>query len=112
MQLGLLVALVAAIVISEMHRPSRWRPTVAAVPGAGRQPGRYTAGGSVRRAIARAIDDDQDHRLTWLRAFARSSRSIWLPGWLSPARPCLRLGWPQLVRYNWGLDQIILVKDL
>ena len=84
MQLSLLVALVAAIVVSENapHEPvdaGRLRLCLALAGGLGVM--LLAAVGS--RAIARAIDRDQDRRLTWLRSLRDSSRSIWAPGWLS-----------------------------
>ncbi len=113
MQLSLLVALVAAIVVSENapHEPvdaGSLRLCLAMAGGLGVI--LFAAVSS--RAIAQAIDGDQDRRLTWLRTFMRLKQAH-MGAWLAVAGTTMfALDWPQLVRYNWGLDHAILVKDL
>jgi STE24 endopeptidase len=113
MQLSLLVALVAALAISE-NAPHEL-VTAAALRSYLALGGcavlvLLTAAGS--RAVTRAIERDQDHRLTWLRAASRL-KQIHVLAWLSFAGTTLFvLQWTQLVRYNWGLDQIVLLKDV
>jgi Zn-dependent protease with chaperone function len=113
MQLGLLLALVAAIIISE-HSPHAPLPTVT---------GRLLLILAIHAAIvlmalavslvaARAIRRDAAGRLTRLQRFAWAKQAHLL-AWL--AAVCVTfygLGWPQMVRFNWRLDQVILVKDL
>lgn len=113
MQLSLLVALVAALAISENapHEPV----TAAALRGYLALGGcaalmLLTAAGA--RAVTRAIERDQDHRLVWLRAATRL-KQIHVCAWLSLAGATLFvLQWTQLVRYNWGFDQVVLLKDV
>ncbi|MHB8954049.1 MAG: M48 family metalloprotease [Pirellulaceae bacterium] len=113
MQLSLLVALVAAIVVSENapHEPvdaGRLRLFLA------------LAGGLAvvllavvsSRAIARSIEGDQSRRGLGVRAFTRL-KQIHMGAWLGvTVATLLTLHWPILVRYNWGFDHFILVKDL
>ncbi len=85
MQLGLLVALVAAIVISENapHEPvdaGGLRLCLALASGLGVI--LLAAVGS--RTVARAIDRDQDRRLTWLRKFSQL-KQVHLGAWLAVA---------------------------
>ena len=113
MQLSLLVALVAALAISE-NAPHEL-VTAAALRAYLALGGcavlvLLTAAGA--RAVTRAIERDQDHRLTWLRAASRL-KQIHVLAWLSFAGTTLFvLQWTQLVRYNWGLDQIVFLKDV
>ena len=117
MQLSLLVALVAAIVVSENapHEPvaaGRLRLLLALAGGLAVILFATVSSRTIARAIARAIDGDQDRRLTWLRMFTRL-KQVHLGAWLAVTGTTLfALNWPQLVRYNWGLDHAILVKDL
>ena len=113
MQLGLLTALVAAIVISENapREPvpdATWRLALAlacsltvVLPA---------AVGSV--AVARAIDRDARRRVTWLHSFARFKQAHLIAWLLAVGVTLYGLSWPQVVRYNWGLDRAILIKDL
>ena len=113
MQLSLLVALVAAIVVSENapHEPvdaGGLRLCLALAGGLGV----ILFAAVCSRAVARAIDRDQDRRLAWLRTFTQLKQAH-LGAWLAVAGTTMfALDWPQLVRYNWGLDHAILVKDL
>lgn len=113
MQLSLLVALVAALAISE-NAPHE--PVTAAALRAYLALGGcavlvlLTAAGA--RAVTRAIERDQDHRLIWLRAATRL-KQIHVIAWMSfVGTTLLVLQWTQLVRYNWGLDHIVLLKDV
>ncbi|MHB8973675.1 MAG: M48 family metallopeptidase [Pirellulaceae bacterium] len=117
MQLSLLVALVVAIVVSENapHEPvaaARLRLLLALAGGLVVILFAAISSRTIARSIARAVDGDQERRLTWLRAFARL-KQVHLGAWLAVIGITLfALNWPQLVRYNWGLDHAILVKDL
>lgn len=113
MQLSLLVALVAALAISENspHEPvssaalRAWLAVGGCVALA-----LLTAVAS--QAVRGAIDRDRDRRLAWIRAAGRL-RQVHLLAWLTFAGVTLFvLKWPQLVRYNWGLDQAVLLKDV
>jgi Zn-dependent protease with chaperone function len=113
MQLSLLVALVAALAISEN---SPREPVSSAALRAYLALGGctalvlLTAAGS--RAVTRAIERDRDHRLMWLHAATRL-KQIHLLAWLTLAGTTLFvLNWTQLVRYNWGFDQCIFFKDV
>ncbi len=113
MQLGLLLALVAAIIISE-HSPVEpvsalaWRLALAA--GAGLAVVLWAVVGSV--AVSRAVARDAQRRATWLGWFARI-RQAHLIAWLLAVGVTFHtVGWPQIVRCNWHLDQVILLKDL
>jgi Zn-dependent protease with chaperone function len=113
MQLGLLMALVAAIVISENapHEPvPAAMSRLVLVLACGLGVVLFAALGSA--AIAQAIENDEDRRLTWLHSFARI-KQVHLVAWLLTVGFTLYgLNWPQLVRYNWGLDHAVLIKDL
>ncbi len=113
MQLGILLAVVATIMISE-HAPAQsvesgWAyillTSVACLGVVA-----FATGGSW--AISRAIRLDVERRQTWLQWFARFQQwhmAVWLA-----AIGCVIyfLHWPQVVRYNWGLDQTIVLRDL
>lgn len=113
MQLGILLAVVAAIVISEGTPREPVGSAVAAVAltvaallgvvsfaviGAG--------------AVSRAIELDADRRPIWLALFDRI-KQIHLAIWLAMvAVILLAFDWPRVVRYNWGLERVIVLRDL
>ncbi len=113
MQLGILLAVVATIMISE-HAPAQpvdagplrilltLATTLSVVL--------FAACGSV--AIARAIRQDRQGCHTWLNWFTRLQQwhmAVWLT---AIGMAIYGLHWPQVVRYNWGFDKTLVVRDL
>ena len=113
MQLGILLAVIATIMISE-HAPAhpvdvgplRMFLTVAASLSVVL----LATCGSL--AISRAMQRDVAGRQTWLQWFARLQNwhmAVWLA---AIAAAIYWLHWPQIVRYNWGLDRVLLLRDV
>ena len=114
MQLSLLVALVAAIVVSENapHEPVA-AGRLRLLPGLGRWTGGDSVcgqSGSPRHCAGHRRRPGPPPDVAPHVYATQAGPSGRLAG-------CRRyhvfaLDWPQLVRYNWGLDHAILVKDL
>lgn len=113
MQLGILLAIVATILASE-HAPAE--PVVAVSS----RLIATVAGSSFAvlfafwssRLISRSIRADSARRGTWLLWFERLQR-VHLILWLVTIAVAIHvLDWPQVVRYNWGLDNAPLLRDL
>ncbi|MCU0962881.1 MAG: M48 family metallopeptidase [Pirellulaceae bacterium] len=113
MQLSLLLAVVAALVCAQ-HAPS------APAPGALPRLALTLASGTLvvllavasSQAVARGLFRDPAQRPAWRRRFARLRQlhtGLWL---LSVVGTLALFDWPQVVRYNWGLAHLILVKDV
>ena len=115
MQLSLLLAIVAAIAVSE-NAPAHpvsfagVRLTLAVLGIATVLIFAAASSFTVSRAL-RDLQADQDQRW-WLLWFARLKR-VHQALWLAIGGGILyALDWPQLVRYNWGLDGFSLIEDL
>lgn len=115
MQLSLLLAIVAAIAVSE-NAPAHpvsfagARLTLAVLGIATVLIFAAASSFTVSRAL-RDLRADQDQRW-WLLWFARLKR-VHQALWLAIGGGILyALDWPQLVRYNWGLDGFLLIEDL
>ena len=113
MQLGLLMAVVAAIIVSE-NAPrvpvssAYWRFLLAVISAV------CVVAFAVAASVttSRAIHQDAEKRHTCLQFFGNLKR-IHLTLWLTATVVIIYvLNWPQLVRYNWGLDHAILIRDL
>ncbi len=113
MQLGILLAIVATIMISE-HAPAqpvdagllRMLLTLASSLSVVL----FATCGSV--AISRAIRQDVQGRQTWLQWFTRLQQwhmAIWLA---AIGMAIYWLHWPQVIRYNWGLDKVFVLRDV
>jgi len=113
MQLGLLVALVAAIIIAEnspeqpvTDAPLRLLLVLVCSVGVGL----LAWAGS--RTIARRMDREAGRPLQRLGRFALF-RQFHLAVWLvAVGLSFYTLGWSQIVRFNWRLDQIVVIKDV
>lgn len=113
MQLGILLAIVATILISE-NAPAE-PVAAAAIPVfatwvSGLSVILFATWGSV--TLSRAIRADAGDRQAWFRWFGYLQRwhlVLWLA---SIAVSVYLLHWPRIVRYNCGLDRVPLLKDL
>ncbi len=113
MQLGILLAIVASIMISE---------NAPAEPVGGASLRLLMALGTSLSAvllatwgsltISRVIRAETGDHQNWLRWFTRLQQghlALWLA---TVAIVTYGLHWPQVVRYDWGLDQAFVIRDL
>jgi len=113
MQIAVLLAVVTAVTISENapHRPvSLEMQRLALALGAMGLVVLFAAAGSV--AVAAALRADRAScavPLKWFERLQRVHALLWLE---VVAVVLYRLNWAQLVRYNWGLDRVVLLRDV
>ena len=113
MQLGILLAIVASIMISE-NAPAE---PVGGVPlrllivlATSMSAVLLATWGSL--TISRVIRTEPSDHQNWLRWFGRLQQghlALWL---VTVVVVTYGLHWPQVVRFNWGLDQVFVIRDL
>ncbi len=114
MQLGLLLAVVAGVTISEgaLHRPvsaSAARLLFSLAASGTVVLLAYVGSTVISRSLLR---HNADQRTDWLAIYA-SLKRVHMVVWLGSVVWIFHeLGWPRIVRYNWGMDQMILVRDI
>ncbi len=115
MQLSLLLAIIAAITVSE-NAPTHpvsfagARLTLAVMGIAAVLIFAAASSLTVSRALRdRRTAQDQHWWLQWFARLKWVHQALWL---IVGGGILYALDWPQLVRYNWGFDGIVLLEDL